>query len=499
MENIDNQIINKDYIGVVLENKNGLLEFSRVPIDRNPFEKSILDMVEDKRYSIGAMQFRFKEEFSDKIDFDYIYPKEYNEAYIEKTQYPKFYEYKEIDLYMNKPIIELEKKCGEGLLQLINDKLGENFKYLVFVFDYLYKNFQKENCLRYIYASDYTKTLSEIKEKDNIKMYSTDTLGFSTFKYVISQDITIFVKSNFGYGSSAYFVCNLKYKNVDILPYTAVINYYYVNWTDFLKCTRDYAPRRDNWTQLFEYVVRISNLIKTDLQGFKKEILGEIEIMVNGIEHIFSAPKEFFMDVLNLKEEDFEKSRNDVYRLVRNVSSVGRKAYLVYPDEKVLAFKVQKITGCLELLDNLKQLKEFIPGVVKFRTRIIELNQLLSSEIEDAIIQINVEIEKMKTDLARKNAEFDEVLKEVHKQDLEKNKYVEKNYNEYKLMMSDKLSKDNDVFVKYCQNRTIKISYDLKNLYSIIQSMETNLSYRESFVEILNKGKERIDRFLNNR
>lgn len=494
MNQTDNQIINKDYIGVVVENDNGLLEYSQIPIDRNQIAQAIIKMANEKWFSIQEMNNKFKTEYPDEKGIDYIYPNEYYEAWIDETKYPIF-NYTETRKYVVQPIRNAQ--CEDEILKLLCDKLGCKFKKIEELFDnYLYKNVQLNNFLNYIYASDYTNKISEIKQNDKIKMYSTDTLGHSTFKYVINGDITIWIKTNFGYGSAAYFVCLLKYKNVTILPYTVVVNYYLVNWTKLLKCTRDYYPRRENWIFLFEYVVRIANLIKTDLEGFKNEVLNDVKTMVDGLEETFRTPETCLQRFLNVKKEDFELSRRDSFRIVKIISEQGINQYKVYPKEKVLVFKVAKISGCLELLDNLRQLKEFIPELGKYRQRIKELNLLLSPEISNAISVIKTEIEPMDNNLHIMAEQFDDVLKDIHQQDLIRNKYVHTDFDDYKSMLISHIIAGTESLLEYFKEHRLKASQNIEELYKLIVDLETKLEYRKHFLESLEKGKNRIERYL---
>lgn len=496
MENTDNKVINKDYIGVVLENDNGLLEYSQISIDRNPVEKEIIKIsnIHDRMNSIFDMQSSFRKAYPLEKTLDYIYPFEYNIPWIDGTHYPCIYESSSVHKYLTEPFDELPDQCERDIINILNTNLNLNYNNIEDVFtEYLYKRVQIQNYLRYIYAADYTNKVSEIKQEKRIKMYSTDTLGHSTFKYVINKDITIIVKTNFGYGKAAYFVCLLKYKNVTILPYTVVVNYYLVNWTKLLKCTRDYYPRRENWNFLFEYVVRIANLIKTDLEGFKNEVLNDVKTMVDGLEETFRTPETCLQRFLNVKKEDFELSRRDKFRIVKIVSERGIQQYKVYPEEKVLVFKVAKITGCLELLDNLRQLKEFIPEIGKYRQRIKELNTLIAPEISAAIANLNVSIESMEKDLQIMIEQFDVLLKKIHQKDLMLNKHVLKEFDEYKSFICTKfLNKDYDYF----KNHRVPILQENFDLYSNIRSLEIKLEYRKQFLERLEKGKSRIEQYL---
>ena len=47
-------------------------------------------------------------------------------------------------------------------------------------------------------------------------MYSTDQIGWKDFEYKVNEDITAYIKTNFGYGVASYFFCNLKYKDIKI-------------------------------------------------------------------------------------------------------------------------------------------------------------------------------------------------------------------------------------------------------------------------------------------
>ena len=49
-------------------------------------------------------------------------------------------------------------------------------------------------------------------------MWSTDTRGWSDFSYKVTDDVTITLGTNFGFGSAAYFKLNLRYKGINILP-----------------------------------------------------------------------------------------------------------------------------------------------------------------------------------------------------------------------------------------------------------------------------------------
>ena len=109
--------INKDYIGVVYEKKNGFLEYTEVPIVQDTIFKSELDAIRDNDNRTRLdLQAKFTERFPEKVHsgevYDYIYPSEYYDSYINRTHYPKIMTFKD---YKNS-IAEEEKRQRIALI-----------------------------------------------------------------------------------------------------------------------------------------------------------------------------------------------------------------------------------------------------------------------------------------------------------------------------------------------------------------------------------------------
>ena len=106
-------------------------------------------------------------------------------------------------------------------------------------------------------------------------MYSTDTLGWSDFTYKVTDDVTITIGTNFGYGQSSYFHLGLCYKGIDVLPYSFVTKYYYANMADIIRYTRLYEVKHDSWNVAFEFVERMANLATANPDAFIEETIVE--------------------------------------------------------------------------------------------------------------------------------------------------------------------------------------------------------------------------------
>ncbi len=425
----DTRIINKDYIGVIYEKKDGFLDYTEVLIDQDTIFKSELDAIRDNDNRTRLdLQAKFTERFPEKAHsgetFDYVYPSEYYESYINRASYPRLMSYadykkeiaeKEKELrisLMDNPITqfsleEYKKNNPAEYRNQINSIEAEIRRKLNEYKIALKKQFAYK---QFINAYNYTKKLREIKASKDTKMYSTDQLGWSSFNYPIDRDLIINVKTNFGYGSAAYFLCNLQYKGIDIIPYTCIIRYYKVLWTDFVRYTRKYRACRDSWEEAFDFVVETVNLAKQDQDEFiKKWIVNEIEEMMKGLKAIVLSPKDSLEKYLGIGASTIPLNKTievGLYELVRNCSGSDVSEYKALPKEKIMAFKAEKVTGCLQLLDNLRKLQSITTVADKCIKEIEELNLQIYPEIKEHIESITIEVQNL-------NKKLDKVMQEL--------------------------------------------------------------------------------------
>jgi hypothetical protein len=329
-------------------------------------------------------------------------------------------------------------------------------------------------------------------------MWSTDQIGWKAFEYLVNDDITVYIKSNFGYGSASYFFCNLKYKDINILPYTSVVKYYYVKMIDFIRHTRTYAIQRDSWAQVFDFAVLSANMAKHEPERFVKEwIINEVEEMMVGIRKVMKSPKKELEHFLGFVQ-DIEIGG---YRLFRNCSDVDRIDYEVLPNEKVLAFKAEKITGCLLLLDNLRSLTEIAPVIVPYIEEIEKMNLQLLPEIESHIDSLKSELQRLEDYLATVKKELLAItptMKRHNKQIERLRREMDKAKNEtssggwqYKHSIEDaekEYIKDHPEYVE------IKKNYDelIENKAELVKRIDR----RNRFLEILEKCKNRVSKYI---
>ena len=327
-------------------------------------------------------------------------------------------------------------------------------------------------------------------------MYSTDSIGWSEFKYSINEDITIQIKTNFGYGKSSYFFCNLSYKDVAILPYSVLVKYFYANYWEIIRNTRSYEPKRESWYHVLHFVVENSNLAKSDPKKFlQKWVLDEVKEMIQGLKVIFDSPKESLEKHLNILQEKIDLGAYEF--VIKSVQDNEVIQYSVFPNEKTIVFKAEKITGALLFLDNLKKFKDISPDIDRAISFIEEINLKIYDEIEYFINNLTIEINKSEVILNEIREEFKNIKEEE-----------EEHLNKIEEIINENSKKEDIIILSKEDKQRIKNEYinstpDYKSLldkkrdlYRNIESLTKEINMRENFYSLLKTCKKRIEKKL---
>ncbi len=215
-------------------------------------------------------------------------------------------------------------------------------------------------------------------------MYSSENIGWTTFIYPISDNVKFEVRTNFGYGRSAYFRVNLLYKGIQIIPYSDVVKYYFANMQDLCQFTRQYRPRREKLADFSKFCSRNYKPCTCKSEQFVKTwIKNELEEMMKGLRRL--------NDNVKAEIENFEKTPNpsaDHFICVRNINHQDIQDYKAYPKEMAAAYKAYKISGALNFLDNLSQLSEVYTFVGDYISELKQINMAILPEIEIVISNI---------------------------------------------------------------------------------------------------------------
>ncbi|WP_305156455.1 hypothetical protein [uncultured Muribaculum sp.] len=396
------QKINKDFIGVVALTPQGLPEYRQIPIE-NKFGTQMDELTimhnNENRTILDLQDFfiRFMPATDSNRYFDFCYPYCYSSSYISGIKYPEILSFSNYNEKLNESkktarmsfLSEKDKKEDE-LTDAEKSELSNKIDDAVKNAQQWLKNDFMGKVSRYVAAVQYHMTLERIKSStETNKMFSTENIGWTNFDYPISDDIRFEMRSNFGFGRSAYHFINLTYKGIPILPYSALVRYYFVGMGEFFRYTRQYTPVRDNWEMALKFVADTAKLAIENESAFIDIWIGnEIKEMVDGLKLIAKQPKQSLENMLK------KLHRNNNLMYVRDASSYEMNDFKAFPEEISTIFMARKVTAALDLLERLQTLAKAYPLAEDAMVQIKQLNLQILPEIENRIVSIGHDIEQ---------------------------------------------------------------------------------------------------------
>lgn len=464
--------VNEKYVLALVENSDATLSVKRMDIPSSEVPIAELEaMVDNPNRTVYDMSSYFYSVFSPKVKaFAFCYPSEYNDSFIDSRSVPKEVSYAD---YI-KGVKEMEsifngkhRFCKESLevlkLKLDNEIIEANHSDKK-------KYFKKASI--YIKCLRLSETVKKIKEHDEIKMYSRDVVGYSTYTHKINDDITVELRTNFGYGSAAYFNLAVKYKDIVILPYSYLVHYYYANMKSLMACTRAYRPLRESWESSINFIADFVNQSIADPRKFVGEyVIKEVEEMIKGLRAIMDNPAEV---QIRIKDSTSSEVRLSVIRPFNKDEFVMMESMA---DELTTLFKAEKITGALLFIESLTQLQEFCGDMSALIGEILSMNKDVKPEIPPVLNSVRSMIEAFKRE--EKNLERQIKFKENRKQYFDKRK----ERLQAKMTFAEKIA--HDKIFREKNPLYIKLEEEINELNQKVYNFQDKIRKRERVEERL--------------
>lgn len=464
--------VNEKYVLALVENSDATLSVKRMDIPSSEVPIAELEaMVDNPNRTVYDMSSYFYSVFSPKVKaFAFCYPSEYNDSFIDSRSVPKEVSYadyvkgvKEIESIFNGK----HRFCKESLevlkLKLDNEIIEANHSDKK-------KYFKKASI--YIKCLRLSETVKKIKEHDEIKMYSRDVVGYSTYTHKINDDITVELRTNFGYGSAAYFNLAVKYKDIVILPYSYLVHYYYANMKSLMACTRAYCPLRESWESSINFIADFVNQSIADPRKFVGEyVIKEVEEMMKGLRAIMDNPAEV---QIRIKDSTSSEVRLSVIRPFNKDEFVMMESMA---DELTTLFKAEKITGALLFIESLTQLQEFCGDMSALIGEILSMNKDVKPKIPPVLNSVRSMIEAFKRE--EKNLERQIKFKENRKQYFDKRK----ERLQAKMTFAEKIA--HDKIFREKNPLYIKLEEEINELNQKVYNFQDKIRKRERVEERL--------------
>lgn len=215
-----------------------------------------------------------------------------------------------------------------------------------------------------------SKMYEECRKDKSIVAFSSRYIGWNRMHFDLNDDLSIAYNTNFGYGYANYFTANLKYKDIDILPYSMWVHYYKANLSQILRYTRTYYVDNSEWEPALNFGRDVCNSLVQNPSGFANEwLVGEVKNMVSGLRDIFN---------------------NHGSVIAVNLSN-GSKRELT-SREDIILYKGEKMSGALSFLDKIKEIEKLNVSMESYIEEILDMNRQMVPELKSVIDEYEAQL-----------------------------------------------------------------------------------------------------------
>jgi len=287
-----------------------------------------------------------------------------------------------------------EKKHRANLLKKIKDESSEDKM----------REFQENEKKKLIKEITYRKiahSINEAYEKfeddNDILAFSHRRRGFDLPEFKLGDDFDVIYKSNFGYGSVSYFYSHIKYKDIDILPYSDWIRYRFANKHDIIRFTRRHQLLNPSWLEAFDFTSKLFNHSVTDPKTFVNVwIINECKEMIEGLEYLLN--------------------KNEKHELIH--SQFGHDVSVeINAGKDLLDFKGEKISGALHFMSKIKELTVFTDKINSFIERIKQCNLSIYPQLKEEIAELKSTIDDLNKQIETKRPTLEKLTNQMVKYD----------------------------------------------------------------------------------
>lgn len=417
------KVVNRDYLCVLRKHGN-LVKFIQEPIERSiALESALKTALDNPNMSVLDLQNQMMMEFKDgnRPYISYLSPYSYNSSYVEGVSFPKEINYEKYKEEL-KEREQSRTEYNQRVYNYLKEKEGEDV-FLNKVEETTEKDIEKfikekkeryyKDCIRYIDAYNYKAKLSLCEADSGNVMYSKESIGWNSYEYKVNEDVRIYVNTNFGYGYSSYFTLGLKYKGIDILPYSYVVNYFYADMRDIIRCTRNYDTSAGSWNLAFDFVEENANLAAKDPEKFCAKFLkNEINAMLAGLDHVVANPDAFLNKFSTMTSKDNDTS----FITVRAQMNDGEKLkFKVYRFEMAVAFMAEKIMNALMLLNNLESVSTVYSPVQDAVLKVKEISMKGLPKVKECADKMIPKLNNLREALNKIGAGLERITSEIEK------------------------------------------------------------------------------------
>lgn len=394
-------VLNRDYIAYVYFEGNECI-YQEKKID-HPNEMELIEIDCEARSTrtdyvdVQELFYKLIPRDEAKEKYRYCYPYDYNDRYIGEAIYPSPKKKAQLPQYIER-IKSVAKEELSRRRRYPNssytedsrsdDELNRAVNYPeAYIKEVLYKKIE-----RWVYAKDYANALDELVSLHPDCIYTHDGHGNDhNYSRQLSEDIGFSIKSNFSYGRSAKFFVNFKYKGIDLLPYSTLVNYYYAGIEELVRYTRAYSPFRSNWSNVLNDILVISTSALENPSKFVNDWLSkELDGMMEALDDFMFNTHARISHMISHPKADAGK-----FLKIENASDEDINSFRVHPNRVELLCKADKVTCALKFVDSIKQVSAFYLPAHDYSHKILLLNGKLLEQVADELASVEDSIDDL--------------------------------------------------------------------------------------------------------
>lgn len=276
---------------------------------------------------------------------------------------------------------------------------------------------------------------NELGKDNTVLAFSHRRIGWSKPEFHLSDDLSVIYKTNFGYGFSSYFYTNIKYKEIDILPYSDWIRYLHADKSEIIRYTRKHSLDNNEWIQTMDFTAEMYNSSVQEPHRFVENwIINEVDEMVKGLEKLLNENKD--------------------YEVIKSYSH--RNTSFTLMGRKLIRFKGEKTAGALSFMDKLKELNSIYSGIELYIEKIMTCNMNIYPKLIAEIKLINSELDDLNKEISNILPEWEKHVNTKKEYDAVQNEIYEKVKNDPQYLNNDLVRSDGRTCIYVWQQETDK-------------------------------------------
>ncbi len=328
-------------------------------------------------------------------------------------------------------------------------------------------------CKERLLANYLEKAYLKCQNDKKILAYSHRRVGWSTPKYSLNDNFSVEIKTNFGYGVVSYFYSKIRFKELDIIPYSEWVDYQYSQIYEIVRYSAKHPLSNESWQESMSFISEACNLSLTDEEKFiQKYIIEQCDEMIKGLEKILS-------------DDSFHLKKYNLLNHERGYIDLKLKGH------NLIEYRGEKISGALQFVTPIKQFANIFE-IEGFVERIEKCNFIVKPMLEAEKFIIINELNQLDIN---KNI-LEPVFKELK---IESEKYEQKRIALKQLLTIEakflSISEFEKIFLEENPNYN-KFKEDLNKMTIEFNTIIAEISRLEKILENLNKYQSAIEEYF---